>query len=138
MTTLKMQFANRLRQALMDAGYDPKPSVVEREFNLRCWSKPVTLHGARRWLKGETMPTEEKMVILAEWLNVSPRYLRFGDHIELRIEEKRSFFEQMAYQEREVLEAYLLLPLQKRQVVREVILAFAAHNKLASSMPDDE
>lgn len=134
-----MQFAARLRQALVDAGYEPRPSVVEREFNLRCWSKPVTLHGVRRWLKGETLPTEDKMVILAEWLNVSPRYLRFGDQIELRIEEKRSFFEQMAYQEREALEAYLHLPVQKRQIVREVILTFAAQSKHAPpSIQSDE
>ena len=32
---------------------------LEREFNTRYWGKPMTLHGVRRWLRGETLPTHE-------------------------------------------------------------------------------
>lgn len=131
MSNQKKQFAERLRKALEKAGYPPKPSVLEREFNLRCWNKPVTLHGVRRWLKGETLPTEDKMIILADWLNVSPRYLRFGDKMGERVEEKRHFLDTLVYQEKETLEAYLQLPPQKRQVIREVILTFAAQARTA-------
>ena len=30
------------------AGYEAKPAVLEREFNMRHWGKPMTLHGVRR------------------------------------------------------------------------------------------
>jgi transcriptional regulator with XRE-family HTH domain len=59
------------------AGYDPKPAVLEREFNTRYWGKATTLHVVRRWLRGETKPTHDKLFILAEWLAVSPQQLGF-------------------------------------------------------------
>jgi hypothetical protein len=33
----KAEFAARLKQAMLDAGYEPRPSVIEREFNQRYW-----------------------------------------------------------------------------------------------------
>ncbi len=29
------------------AGHEPRPAVLEREFNQRYWGKAVTLHGVR-------------------------------------------------------------------------------------------
>ena len=138
MSDQKKQFAGRLRDALEKAGYEPRPSVLEREFNLRCWNSPVTLHGVRRWLKGETLPTEDKMIILADWLNVSPRYLRFGGDTILKVEEKRRILEDLAYVERETLEAYLQLPPDKRRIIREVILTFAAQEKASALSKQDK
>lgn len=108
------------------AGYEPKPSVLEREFNLRSWGKSMTLHGVRRWLRGETLPSEDKLLVLAEWLQVSPQQLRFGHEVDHRINEKRSRWdEKIGWQEREVFEAFLSLPAIQRKVLREVILTFA-------------
>ena len=73
MQNAKELFANRLRDAMQAAGYEPKPAVLEREFNTRYWGKPMTLHGVRRWLRGETLPTHEKLLVLAEWLGVPPQ-----------------------------------------------------------------
>jgi hypothetical protein len=39
----------------------------------------VTSHAARKWLIGEAVPTQEKILILARWLNVPAAWLRFGD-----------------------------------------------------------
>ena len=122
----KTQFAARLIQAMRDGGYSPKPSVLEREFNQRYWGKPMTLHGVRRWLLGETLPSQDKLVVLAEWLGVPPHLLRFGEEVAGRIEERRERWDSgIGYQERELFEAFLNLPVPQRRVVREVILAFA-------------
>lgn len=40
---------------------------------------PVTPHAVRKWLIGEAIPTQEKILVLAKWLNVSAAWLRFGD-----------------------------------------------------------
>jgi len=74
----KAQFAQRLRDAMQAAGYAPRPAVLEREFNTRYWGKQMTLHGVRRWLLGETLPSQPKLLVLAEWLGVAPHELRFG------------------------------------------------------------
>jgi len=52
MKNAKIEFATRLREAMEAAGFVAKPAVLEREFNLRYWGKPITLHGVRRWLRG--------------------------------------------------------------------------------------
>lgn len=34
------QFAENLQRILIEKGYEPKASVIEREFNLRHYGKP--------------------------------------------------------------------------------------------------
>jgi hypothetical protein len=120
------QFAVRLREAMGRAGYPARPAVLEREFNTRYWGKPMTLHGVRRWLLGETMPSNDKIKVLAEWLGEAPQDLGFGEQDMDKVEEpRRRWGSAFGYQEREVMEAFLSLPVAQRRVVREVILTFA-------------
>jgi hypothetical protein len=105
METANQKFAKRLRAAMEKAGYEPKPAVLEREFNLRYWGKPMTLHGVRRWLLGESMPKQDKLETLAEWLIVTPQHLRFGEEIGKRIDKRRARWEEaIGYREREAFE----------------------------------
>jgi len=124
----KLQFAERLRSAMQVAGYPPRPAVLEREFNSRFWGKPMTLHGVRRWLLGETLPSQDKLLVLAEWLAVPPQTLLFGDAAtsSLRTEQRKPRWDAgVGFEERELFEAFLRLPVPQRRVVREVILAFS-------------
>ena len=108
------------------AGYEPKPAVLEREFNLRYMGKPMTLHGVRRWLLGESLPRQDKVLVLAEWLRVPPQQLRYGVEVEKRIQQQRARWDEgIGYQEREMFEAFLTLPAPQRKIVREVIQTFA-------------
>jgi hypothetical protein len=116
-------------------GYEAKPAVLEREFNLRSWGKPMTLHGVRRWLRGETLPAQDKLLVLAEWLRISPQQLRFGIEVEQRIRQERARWDEgIGYQEREAFEAFLRLPASQRKLLREVILTFA---KACEEPPED-
>ena len=73
------QFSERLQQALRSAEYSPdSPTQLAREFNARFAGQPVTAHAARKWLMGESIPTQEKLRSLAKWLNVTAEWLRFG------------------------------------------------------------
>ncbi len=119
------KFAKRLRAAMKAAGYEAKPSVLEREFNLRYLGHPMTLHGVRRWLLGESLPKQDKVEVLAEWLRIPPQQLRYGVEIEQRIEQQKTRWEEgVGFQEREVFEAFLSLPAPQRKIVREVIQTF--------------
>jgi hypothetical protein len=126
MKNVKEKFAQRLRDAMQQAGYETKPSVLEREFNLRYWGKPMTLHGVRRWLLGESIPNQDILEVLAEWLLVTPQHLRFGEEVVKRIDQRRTRWDEAVnYQEREAFEAFISLPAPQRKIVREVIRAFA-------------
>jgi hypothetical protein len=121
----KAQFAQRLRDAMQAAGYAPRPAVLEREFNTRYWGKPMTLHWVRRWLLGETLPSQPKLMVLAEWLKVPPHELRFGADMPTRIEQRRKQWTQaIGFEVREIFEAFLRLPVPQCRLVREVIVAF--------------
>jgi len=131
MNTTKQNFAQRLIKAMMALGLEPKPAVLERQFNLHYSGEPMTLHGVRRWLRGETLPSQDKLISLAEWLRVPPDELRYGAEIKTEIIQARERWDEaISYQEREVFEAFLSLPAPQRKVVREVIIAFAKASKV--------
>jgi transcriptional regulator with XRE-family HTH domain len=72
-------FSKRFRQALRNADYSPdSPTQLAREFNIRFNSGHVTPHAVRKWLVGESIPTQEKLRILASWLGVTAEWLRYG------------------------------------------------------------
>lgn len=118
-------FALRLKQAMERAGYEARPSVLEREFNTRFWGKPMTLHGVRRWLLGETMPRNDKILVLAEWLGETPQNLGFGIEGASSGTPMRRGPRSGAYRDEELMNALMSLPVTQRRIVREVILTFA-------------
>lgn len=126
----KLEFAERLRAAMTQAGYAVRPSVLEREFNTRYWGSSVTLQAVSRWLNGQAIPSQDKLQTLAEWLKVEPQVLRFGPQVARSVQEHRQRWEEkLTYQERETVDAYLQLPAPQRNLIREVILTFAQVHK---------
>jgi len=122
----KAEFARRLKLAMEDVGLDPKPAVLERKFNLNYFGKkPVTLHAVMRWLKGESIPTDDKIEVLAKLLKVGAEELTGGAKAPLEVREDKGAWEKSSPQEREAFEAFLGLPVQQKKIIREVILAFA-------------
>lgn len=127
MKNAKQQFAERLIKAMEAAGYEAKPAVLEREFNLRYMGTPMTLHGVRRWLRGETMPSEDKVQVLASWLKVAFQQLRPGRSVAGMAREQRADWRAtIPQQEKDIVDAFLALPAQQRKIIREVILAFTS------------
>jgi len=124
--TEKTKFAERLQAAMVAAGYEPRPAVLEKNFNSRYWGQSVTFQAVSRWLRGEAIPSQEKLQVLADWLKVEPHVLRYGEQAlkTIRAKQKR-WDEGMGYQEREMFEAFLALPAPQRKIVREVIQTFA-------------
>ena len=75
----QQKFSARLVQALEGAGLRPKQTDVWRMFNQRHPGSPVTIHAVRKWLNGESIPAQDKLQTLADWLSVNPNWLRFGE-----------------------------------------------------------
>lgn len=75
----RINFADRLHLALVAAQQPTSTTAFTRAYNLRANGAAVSPHGARKWLRGEAVPTQEKILALARWLNVQAAWLRFGD-----------------------------------------------------------
>ncbi len=118
----------------MAAGYAPKPAVLEREFNTRHWGKPMSLHGVRLWLLGETMPDYKKLETLSKWLDIPVQQLGYGAESMRKVEQRRTHWDSgIGYQDRDVFEAFLKLPVPQRKLIREVILTFAKVHDTAAA-----
>lgn len=75
----KLSFSERLKSALTKAQHPISPTYVSNEFNLRYDGQPVSVQSANNWLLGKAIPNQDKLSLLAIWLNVSSQWLRFGD-----------------------------------------------------------
>lgn len=94
------------------------------EFNLRYWGRSITPHTARNWLLGVSIPMQDKLKVLADWLQVSPEELRFGLPTPAhRVVEKGLALDALNMQDREMLKRYLALTAEERKTVRDVVTA---------------
>lgn len=135
-----MAFSQRLRSAMVQAGHVASPSVLEHEFNLRWQGRSISNQAAWNWLNSRSIPTQDKLQVLAEWLRLEPEALRFGVAVRHSVQEHRKRWDEgVGYSERETFAAFLQLPLPQRKIIREVIFAFAkAHGTATAPAPETE
>ena len=126
----KEKFATNLRRILIEKGYEPKASVIEREFNLRHYGKPIGLHAVARWLRGEGLPSLARLQTLAKWLEIDIQELVSDEKayqvakLEKKKESNKYTWESAAsYQDQTLFQMFLNLPQEQKKVVREVIMA---------------
>ena len=122
----KLEFAERLQAAMRAAGLEPRPAVLLNLFNAHYWGRSVTFQAVSRWLRGESIPGQDKLITLAEILRIEPDVLRFGEAVRHSVQAKRQRWDEgVGYLERETFDAFLQLPAPQRKLIREVILTFA-------------
>ena len=122
----KLEFAERLRAAMLAAGLEVRPGVLLNLFNTHYWGQSVSFQAVSRWLRGESIPAQDKLITLAEVLKIGPEVLRFGEKVRKSVQVKRQRWEEgVGYLERETFDAFLQLPAPQRKLIREVILTFA-------------
>lgn len=113
-------FSKRLIWALEVEGIALSPTILQREYNSLSNRAPITIHAARKWLMGEAIPTQGRIQILAEWLNVSPSWLRFGE------EQNKTKTADMTAQERRLIQGFRRLTEKQRAGVLALVLAIPA------------
>lgn len=112
-------FGTRLVHSIKSAGYATGATAVAREFNMRSGAPPITVHGVRKWLQGESLPSQERLVILARWLKVEPQWLRFGDGAMLAAAEMHA--PPLLHADQVVLRDYQALSPEEQVMVRGFI-----------------
>ena len=119
------QFASRLAIAIAAKGIKQSPTVIQNLFNQQFLGRPITAHTARNWLLGKCMPTQEKLVCLANLLDTSPEQLRFGRSSEKTlIAEFGNGLSEVANVDQQFFQRYLALTETQRRVVRDVVGEF--------------
>jgi transcriptional regulator with XRE-family HTH domain len=71
-------FSKRLGHRLQHKAMPVSATALAREFNLRWRGANITVNAVRRWLMGESIPAKDKLGVLADLLDVSEDWLRWG------------------------------------------------------------
>lgn len=119
------KFADRLRAALKEAGVRVSATVIANEFNLRYWGEGISSHAARNWLMGVSVPKQDKLMVLSQWLKISPEGLLFGTPAPHPAAESFKD-EQLNLVDKQLISRYLALQPEHRRVIREVVDGMAA------------
>jgi transcriptional regulator with XRE-family HTH domain len=127
----RRDFSRRLAAAMSAAGYEPRPSVLFKQFNSRYRGKSVSFQTASRWLNAVAIPGQDKLQVLAKLFGAETEYLRFGVQSSKKVAEpKLSWPLGIKALDRETIDAYLALSAPHRRLVRELIAALqATHSK---------
>ena len=120
-----MEFAARLEQAMAAKSIKLSPTVLGNLFNSVFDGRAVTPHTARNWMLGKSMPTQEKLVVLAELLDTSAEQLRYG-----RYSEKTLMISNADGSETE-------LTASQQQLVRKYIMLSTSQQRLVSDLVDE-
>lgn len=72
-------FRDRLHQALKTSGITPSPTKLTRLLLEQAPGTIINAQSVRKWLIGASLPTQDKLRILAGMLNTSAEWLRYGE-----------------------------------------------------------
>lgn len=76
---LTKQFAFRLRDAMINAGFNSQRSTSGVCIHKLAEISGYSVQICRKYLRGEALPEPSKLAEIAQKLNVSPGWLLFGD-----------------------------------------------------------
>lgn len=112
----KNLFSERLKKALTNAQQPISPTQLANEFNYRYDGTPISVQSANNWLQSKAIPNQDKLSILAIWLNVSSQWLRFGD-----VAEATLLHDLHDQAERDYLLKYRQLPAKQKMLIHSLI-----------------
>lgn len=134
-------FKLRLEILLQKKGKNLSPTALARDFNLRWRGVPVTVNATRKWLMGQAMPTMDKLAVLANMLNTSEDWLRWG---ELAVNERdnqsydqfvSTFQAELIDAEKSFTQDFKLLSRTNRKVVAAVMEVLLNEQRSANKPP---
>ena len=119
------EFGHRLRLLMREAGFKASPTVLANEFNLLYWGDGITSHAARNWLIGVSLPKQDKLRVLSDWLRISPNDLLFGpEHTPTRLPLMEALVpDELNLADHQMVKRYMALSVEHRRVIRELVAA---------------
>ena len=74
----RFEFAERLINSLLKSDIPLRVIEIRELFLKHSSSIKLSTHAIRKWLVGESIPTQEKLRVLADILSVDANWLRYG------------------------------------------------------------
>ena len=124
------EFATRLEEALQAKAIRNSPTVLANLFNSEFDGRSVTPHTARNWLLGKSLPTQDKLVLLARMLGTSSEHLRYGRHSEktLMISNQDGTETELTTSQQQFVRHYLELSISKQKLVSDLVVELTEVN----------
>jgi transcriptional regulator with XRE-family HTH domain len=95
----RAQFAQRVNTALAARDMPLSATALQRAFNERYPELAISVHAARKWIAGESIPTQARLRAVADVLQVSATWLRFGEELATSKNKSLSVQEHMLVQQ---------------------------------------
>ena len=131
-------FSRRLGSRLQHKAMPVSASLLAREFNLRWRGANITVNAVRRWLVGEAIPAKDKLGVLADLLDVSEDWLRWGssdidmpadDAPAHRVENMATAAYNIPKDARSLLQDIMLLSPKDREYLRALLDVMLRHSR---------
>jgi hypothetical protein len=124
-STAHQDFAKRLADAMNLKAIKYSPTELQKRFNSCFNGKKITPHSARNWMLGNTLPTQDKLVCLAQMLGMSSEFLRFGtnNNKTFVICHEDGTSDELTDQQKQFIKRYLQLNSVQQQLVSDLVQA---------------
>jgi len=120
---MNSDFADRLELVMNEKFIKHSPTVLANLFNPKFVGGSITPNSARNWLLGNSLPTHDKLIHLANLLDTSAEYLRYGRHTEKTfvISESDGSETELTSTQQQFLKRYLKLTQVQQRIMNEMV-----------------
>jgi hypothetical protein len=103
-------------------------TVLANLFNAEFHGKAVTIPTVSNWMHGLTMPTQDKLLVLADLLDTSAELLRFGRHSEktLTMLNEDGSETELTSSQQQLVRKYIMLSASQQRLVSVLVSELAA------------
>ena len=122
-TDMYVEFAARLEQAMAAKSIKHSPTVLANLFNSVFDGRAVTVHTARNWILGKSLPTQDKLVVLAKLLDTSAEQLRYGRHSEktLTLQNADGSDTELTSTQQQLVRKYITLSKAQQRLISDLV-----------------
>ncbi len=122
-TDIYKEFAARLEQAMTAKSIRRSSTVLANLFNAEFDGKAVTIPTVSNWMHGLTMPTQDKLLVLAELLDSSAEQLRYGRHSEktLTLLNADGSETELTSSQQQLVRKYIMLSASQQRLVSDLV-----------------
>ena len=122
-TDIYREFAARLEHAMSAKSIRRSSTVLTNLFNAEFDGKAVTIPTVSNWMHGVTMPTQDKLLVLAELLDTSSEYLRYGRNSEktLTIQIADGSETELTRTQQQLVRKYIKLSASQQRLVNDLV-----------------
>jgi hypothetical protein len=119
----RFEFSERLISSLKNSNIPVRVVELRKLFLQHNKTIPLSAHAIRKWLLGESIPTQEKLRVLADILSVEPNWLRYGEAIN---NDEKPNFNKLNSNQKKLLNEFEKLSSNQKIYIIEITEALAA------------